>query len=124
MAARMAGFNSAMEAAIQPFSATAGLSHMKSPRCLERRHCLHHFPFSRLREKVPDRADEGVGPTATASIEWQTAALIALAKLGRSVKASAEGHPHPALRATFSRKREKGSLQQYPLNILICDSPA
>jgi hypothetical protein len=92
-------------------------------KVLGARHCLHHFPFSRLREKVPDRADEGVGPTATASIEGQTAALIALIKLERSVKASAEGHPHPALRATFSRKREKGSLQQYPVNILICDSP-
>src|SRR6185503_2579819 len=69
---------------------------------------LPSFPFSRLREKVPERADEGVGSARDGS--WYEARLMTSAPstLKDVAKYRRKEHPHPALRATFSRKREKG----------------
>src|SRR6185503_19166715 len=54
------------------------------------------FPLARLRERVPERAGEGV--------------CVDSAPCLKSHCGHHEGHPHPALRATFSRRREKVSV--------------
>ncbi len=42
---------------------------------LTRLRALHHFPFSRLREKVPNRADEGVGSACSGLRCWANSRL-------------------------------------------------
>jgi hypothetical protein len=54
----------------------------------------HYFPFSRLREKVPDRADEGVGSVHDSSSEESDKEASILPTL--AILKKLREHPHPA----------------------------
>jgi hypothetical protein len=60
------------------------------------------------------------------SEETRVARLLFPPTCGRAIAyevAKMLGARHCLHHFPFSRLREKGSLQQYPVNILICDSP-